>query len=158
MRVKFNISETLQYLIFAAKDGVVTSIGLIAGAAMANSTLTDIVRYTMILMAVLAASVTMRSIISDLREEISLKTSSLNNVLMVIVYFVVGMGLLVPFWLFSPGVALVMSMVISLFALFLIGFVGHNEDQQIARRVGVENVLIGGVTCFIGILFGILFK
>lgn len=151
--------------IFGTEDSLVSTVGLLAGIASAGVSKPSILIAGVVLIFVEAFSMAVGSFLSQQSVEESLsrgdassKESAKGGFIMFISYLVSGFIPLLPYVFWGIGTALVISIALSLFALFILGLVSAKVLRISALRNGVRMLLIGGIAVAMGVIVGLLLK
>jgi hypothetical protein len=157
MNAHIRASELREYAAFAIKDGFITCVGVLSAFAISSKSTSDILSIGIILVSVLAFSVSVRSVLSDRSERVNARRSIVNSSVILVSYLCSGALLLAPYILFSLNIATVLSVLVAIVSLF---FVPHIKSQQETNRIelGLENMFTGVLTSMIGLLIGLLLK
>jgi len=140
---------------------LVSTIGLLSGVAAAGTPLKTIILTGVILIFVEAFSMAVGSLLSDhsaeeyLKQgEVAIKKSLGASTVMFFSYFVTGFIPLAPYLIFSLDIAFIVSIVVSLIALFMLGMFNARESGLGMLSHGLEMLCIGGIAIVIGITIG----
>ncbi len=151
--------------VFGVEDSLVSTVGLLSGVAIAGVARETIFVTGVILIFVEAFSMAVGSFLSEhsASEYISQSTlpfanSIFGGVVMFFSYFISGFVPLFPYLFFSVNTALIISMIFSLIALFVLGIVSANFSKTNLWRGGFKMFLIGGLAIILGILIGKLIR
>lgn len=151
----------LRNFIFGAEDGLVSTVGLISGIAIADLPRSSIILTGVTLIFVEAFSMAVGSLLSEHsveeyenHTEVSLLYPAKGSLIMFFVYFVFGFLPILPYVFVSKESAFWISIIISLTALFILGAVSSKFFGTKIIRHGFEMLLIGGAAIAIGILVG----
>lgn len=145
----------LRNLVFGVEDGLVSTVGLLSGIAIAGVPRPTIFLTGVILIFVEAVSMAAGSYLSeasvDEREHVKNvpAKSSEAGIVMFISYFVAGFIPLFPYVVYEVGTAFPLSIAVSLVALFLLGYWSGRKLRSAARMA-----FIGGAAIAVGILAG----
>lgn len=158
----------MKNLIFGAEDSLVSTVGLISGVAVANTSKPTIILTGMILIFVEAFSMGIGSFLSDdfavdihenvhstrKKRKISPYNSYLGGIIMFWAYFVSGFIPLFPYVFLSSANAFWISIVLSLITLFLLGSFSAYVFKVNVLRHGLKMAIIGGIAIGIGVIVG----
>ncbi|KKU83844.1 hypothetical protein A2973_05875 [Candidatus Gottesmanbacteria bacterium RIFCSPLOWO2_01_FULL_49_10] len=144
--------------IFGVEDSLVSTVGLLSGIAVGGVARSQIVLTGMVLLFVEAFSMGVGSLLSEQsareylsHKETSLGGSLLDSIIMFTSYFVAGFIPLSPYFLFDPARASVLSVTLTLCALFLLGSVSGKFFGISVVRNGVRTLIMGGVATAVGV-------
>lgn len=149
----------LRNLVFGVEDGIVSTVGLLSGIAIAGVPRPTIFLTGVILIFVEATSMAAGSFISeesvnDLSEREDAPQQSLSaGAVMFASYFVAGLIPLSPYLILDVGQAFFASIVASFFALFLLGY-WIGKASRSPWRKALRMMLVGGAAILIGIIAG----
>ena len=151
----------IRNFIFGAEDSLVSTVGLLSGIAMAGVSRRDIILTGIVLIFVEAFSMGVGSILSEHtveeyeKQENSIAHQSLaGGLIMFISYFIAGFVPLAPYLLFDRSTALAISILPSLIALFLVGFISAKMFRIRALHHALEMFILGGAAIMIGVIIG----
>lgn len=147
--------------VFGGEDSLVSTVGLLSGVAAAGITKADIVLTGTILIFVEALSMAVGSFLSENSAEEYLKKSELplrsavtTGAIMFGSYFLLGFIPLLPYLLWPVSAAFSASIIASLLALTLLGWISGREFKVSAWRSGMKMLILGGLAIGIGIIVG----
>lgn len=147
--------------IFGVEDSLVSTVGLLSGIAIAETPLKIIILTGVILVLVEAFSMAVGSFLSEYsaeeyseRRRVSPKESLIDGAIMFFSYLLSGLIPLAPYIFFSQAMALPISIVASVSALFLLGILSAKISRISMLYSGMRVGIIGGVAILIGILAG----
>lgn len=147
--------------IFGVEDSLVSTVGLLAGVAVA-----DVERHTLILtggvlIAVEALSMGVGSLLSEDFTERYVEQKNAEDMpsgggalIMFASYIVAGFIPLSPYLLLPRASAMPASIAASCGALFLLGFLGARKFGARGYRSGLKMLLLGGGAILVGVLVG----
>lgn len=151
--------------IFGAEDSLVSTVGLLAGVASAGIPRKDIIISGIVLIFVEAFSMSVGSFLSERTTEESLIDSQekLGNsliaaVIMFFSYFVSGLVPLFPYLIQNNLNAFWQSIIASLIALFILGFLSAKILKTKILKNALRMLLIGGMAIALGVIVGIIIK
>ncbi len=147
--------------IFGVEDGVVSTVGLLSGIAVANIPRTTILITGVVLIFVEAVSMAAGSFLSESsveeynnhREKIS-KSTFISGAIMFFSYFIAGSVVLSPYIIFSVSGALKISILVSILLLFVLGVTGAKISNINIFKSGLRMVVVGGIAIIVGLLAG----
>ncbi len=157
-------SSSVSYLrnfIFGVEDSLVSTVGLLSGIAVANVPKETIFLTGVILVFVEAFSMAAGSFLSESSADSYLKhtdNSSYHNLLsgtiMFFSYFVSGFIPLSSYLLWPVAIALKISILSSLIALFILGLIGARISGISLLKNAWRMAIIGGIAIGVGSLGG----
>lgn len=154
-------SAVARNTIFGVEDGLISTVGLLSGIAIAGVPQSTILLTGVVLILVEAFSMGVGSFSSeregmemDAHREVSVKQPLKLAGVMFLSYFLAGFIPLFPYLIWDAGEAVGLSILISLLALFLLGFVGGRVAKINPWRKGLQMLVIGGIAIFLGMLAG----
>lgn len=160
-RTKKIRENIVRNLIFGVEDSLVSTVGFVSGVAVAGLTGREVVLTGTILIVVEAFSMGVGSYLSeDAAEEFidhqkgASRSTILGAVIMFVSYILSGLVPLSPYLMFDPNFAIVPSVILSCFSLFLLGSISARYFRRNAIRHGIKMFVIGGIAIAAGILIG----
>ncbi len=151
--------------IFGAEDSLVSTVGLLAGVASAGIPRKDIIISGVVLIFVEAFSMAVGSFLSERTTEESLIDSQekighslIASVIMFGSYFISGLIPLFPYLLQSNTDAFWQSIIASLIALFILGFLSAKILKTKILKNSLRMLLIGGAAIALGVIVGKIIK
>jgi VIT1/CCC1 family predicted Fe2+/Mn2+ transporter len=155
----------IRNFIFGVEDSLVSTVGLLAGVAAGGMEQRGLVLTGIVLLFVEAFSMAVGSFLSEYSteeyaagQEVPSHYSLVAGSVMFTSYFVFGFIPLIPYIIFSPIRAFWISIVISLFALALLGVMSGRMFKVSVARTALRMVLIGGAAIGIGVLVSSLIQ
>jgi VIT1/CCC1 family predicted Fe2+/Mn2+ transporter len=151
----------LRNLVFGVEDGLVSTVGLLSGIAIAGVDRETILLTGVVLIFVEGFSMAAGSFLSEASvEEMhggvdDTRGSIAAGTVMFASYFTAGLVPLVPYLVFDVGQAFPFSVVCSVVALFLLGY-WSGRSSHTAWRKALRMTLVGGAAIFVGALAGSL--
>lgn len=156
-------SKNLRNFIFGVEDSLVSTVGLLSGIAIVGTSTKTIILAGIVLIFVEAFSMGVGSLLSDnsaeeysTKREVPLRKSFFSSSIMFGSYFVSGFIPLSPYLIFPTSKALPFSILVSLIALFILGYMSAKLSNLNKIRKGSEMLLIGGVAIALGSMVGLL--
>lgn len=148
--------------IFGAEDSLVSTVGLLTGIAAGGLSRHDIILTGVTLIFVEAFSMGVGSYLSEyttdesfLKESVAFTESLISSVIMFASYLIVGLIPLIPFVLFEDrSKGIVVSIISSLVALFILGTVSSKLLKLKFLRISIRMAILGGIAIGIGLLIG----
>jgi VIT1/CCC1 family predicted Fe2+/Mn2+ transporter len=151
----------IRNFVFGVEDGLVSTVGLLAGIAIAGVSQKTILLTGIVLIFVEAFSMAAGSLLSEhsvedytQRQEAPLKSSLGSGIVMFFSYFFAGFVPLFPYLLFERLTAFSLSIMVSLIALFALGVIGGRFSKTNFWRDGLQMAIIGGVAVVVGAVIG----
>ncbi len=162
---QLHLSIYLRNFVFGVEDSLVSTAGLLSGIASAGVPKTTILLTGVILIFVEAFSMGVGSFLSERSIEAYLKqTKSLfahsfaGGTIMFFSYFVSGFVPLLPYLILNVESAFWASILLSLAALFVLGFISAKVFKANVLQNGLRMLLIGGIAIGVGVFVGNLLK
>lgn len=147
--------------IFGVEDSLVSTVGLLAGVAVADVGRQTILLTGAVLIAVEALSMGVGSLLSESFTEEYVegkrerdRHSMTGALIMFISYAIAGFIPLLPYILLEPNPAFYTSIAVSCVTLYLLGFLGARYFGSRGFRSGLRMFLLGGGAIGVGILVG----
>ncbi|HEY4517878.1 MAG TPA: VIT1/CCC1 transporter family protein [Candidatus Paceibacterota bacterium] len=155
----------IRNFVFGVEDSLVSTVGLLSGIATGQVPHATILLTGVIYIFVEGFSMAVGSFLSEESvEEYAAKGNVpdrlpiLGSVVMFISFVAVGFIPIVPYMLWQGSVAVTISIVLSLFVLFLLGFIHGKISHINAASRAVRMALLGGLAIVIGVLVGNFFS
>lgn len=153
--------DVIRNFVFGVEDSLVSTVGLVSGVAAAGLPKTSILLAGIVLVFVEAFSMAAGSLLSDnsadefsSKSSISIFRSMTGAFVMFLSYFVSGFFVLAPYIIFSSDLALPVSIVISLLALFALGAFSAKLIGNSVFKKAFTMAFVGGLAIVLGILVG----
>src|SRR3989344_7385738 len=150
--------------IFGVEDGLVSTVGLLSGIAIADVPSGTILLTGSVLVLVEAFSMAAGSFLSEYsaeeylaKEKVIVGRPLLDGTIMFFSYFLSGFIPLFPYLLFLPDEALPLSIGFSLLALAGLGYIGSRITGASLLKGAIRMVVGGGIAIGAGILVGAFF-
>jgi VIT1/CCC1 family predicted Fe2+/Mn2+ transporter len=155
----------LRNTIFGVADSLVSTVGLLAGIGVSGAARSTVIVTGIVYAFVEAFSMAVGSFLSEesaeeyeTRNESSHKKPLLGGVIMFISFVSASFVPIAPY-LFSEGrLAIVISIVLSVVALFLVGIASAGASKLKLLRNGAKMAVLGGAAIMIGAAIGYLFR
>lgn len=151
--------------VFGVEDGLVSTVGLLSGVAIAGVARETIILTGLILILVEGFSMAVGSFLSESSEEdyraqaqVAHGRAEASGAVMFVSYLVAGFIPLAPYLIFSGVTAIAASVVFSFVALFALGIFGGRISHTGALRGAFRMTIIGGFAVALGVGVGIFFK
>mgnify|MGYP000375782336 CR=1 FL=1 len=156
---KVEFATYIRNFIFGVEDSLVSTVGLISGIAAAGVSKGNIFLTGIILIFVEAFSMGAGSYLSESSAEEYAKAKKSFSIqgalIMFFSYFAAGFIPLSPYLIFEINLALVVSIILSLLALFILGTVsGQISKTNHSARHGLKMLTIGGLAIAVGVIVG----
>lgn len=159
MKFKQNSAIFIRNFIFGVEDGLVSTVGLVSGVAIANMPRSEIVLSGVVLIFVEAFSMAVGSFLSEHsveeytdHKDVPLWNSALGGLIMFFAYFIFGFVPLSPYVFAPVKYAFWISIIFSLVALFFLGFLTSKISGAKVLRNGLQMLVIGGAAIVIGVV------
>ena len=149
----------LRNLVFGVEDGLVSTVGLLSGIAIAGVARETIFLTGVVLIFVEAFSMAAGSFLSEASvEEMDggeddTRGSVVAGIIMFAAYFLAGLIPLLPYLKFEVSDAFPLSILGSVGALFLLGY-WSGRNTKSAWRKAVRMALVGGLAILVGVFAG----
>lgn len=151
----------MRNFIFGVEDGLVSTVGLLSGIAVAGVAQKDILLTGMVLILVEAFSMAVGSFLAErsteayaIGRDIPLRYPVVDGVIMFLSYFIAGFLPLSPYLWLNIAWAFWVSIGLSLLALFVLGLVSAKVSRISLWRSGLRMFLIGGIAVGVGVITG----
>lgn len=160
-RSKIKDASYIRNFIFGVEDSLVSTVGLVSGIAIADLDRATIFLAGMVLIVVEALSMGVGSALAESSTEeyvykrgTSVKLPLIGGVIMFFSYFVAGFVPLTPYIFFPTATALPISIVASLFALFVLGAESARRFHANVIKSGARMLFFGGLAILAGMIVG----
>lgn len=161
VRSRTIFASWLRNFVFGIDDGLVSTVGLLSGVAVAGVPRSTIILTGLILITVEAFSMAVGSFLSEHsaeeyieRKETSFKLPFVDSIIMFLSYIGAGLIPLSPYFFFDARLALWYSIILSLATLFLLGAISAKLSKTNILRHSLEMLTIGGAAILVGIIVG----
>jgi len=151
----------LRTIIFGINDSLVSTVGFLAGISVAGVPRTTIVLAGIVYALVESFSMAMGDFLSEESAEEYMNKSSVSErpsviaaILMFISCVLASLIPLIPYILFTSGSALIVSVCLSVLALFIVGMLSARFSRLPMLWRGFRMALLGGVTIVLGVSIG----
>jgi VIT1/CCC1 family predicted Fe2+/Mn2+ transporter len=155
----------LRAFIFGVEDSLVSTVGLLSGIAIAGATQQAIFTTGIVLILVEGFSMAVGDFLSEYsaesyvsQAEVPFKRSFVAAFIMFFSYIISGMVPLFPYLIMAVDYAFIISIGLSLTALFALGVIGAKMSNIPAAKSGIRAAIVGGAAIAIGIFIGNLLK
>lgn len=152
----------LRTIIFGINDSLVSTVGFLAGISVAGVSRSTIILTGIIYALVEAFSMAMGDFLSEESSEEYLKQSSVKNrhsitaaVFMFISCVLASLIPLIPYIIFESGMALIISIGLSVVSLFIVGAISAKFSHLPVIWRGVRMALLGGAAIVMGVAIGL---
>jgi len=163
MSNRARLAKYLRNTVFGIEDSLVSTVGLLSGVAVVGTDVKTIILAGVVLIFVEAFSMGMGSLLSDHsaaefeeRREVKIRKSVTPSIIMFVSYFVAGFIPLAPYLLLAAPIALPVSILLALAALFILGAVSAKISGTKVLQHGLEMLILGGVAIGLGVIVGLL--
>lgn len=154
-------SLVIRNFTFGVEDSLVSTVGLLAGIAVADVGRSTIVVTGLVLIFVEAFSMAVGSLLSEqsveeyeMHKEVSLTKPLFASVVMFVSYVVAGMIPLGPFFFSASRQAVWSSIILTLISLFLLGVFNAKMFRVRVWKDGLQTLIMGGVAILVGVVVG----
>lgn len=161
----YGAAKNLRNFIFGVEDSLVSTVGLLSGIAVGGIIRSEIILTGVILIFVEAFSMGVGSLLSEHSSEeylhgrdIPIRMSVKGGFIMFISYFLAGFIPLSPYFFLEIDLALKISILFSLIALFVLGGINAKISKLGLLRHGLEMLIIGGIAVGIGVIVAIFIR
>jgi VIT1/CCC1 family predicted Fe2+/Mn2+ transporter len=162
MKMKNNkYSMIVRNFTFGVEDSLVSTVGLLAGVAVAGVDKSTVILTGAVLIFVEAFSMGVGSLLSEQsveeyesEKEVSLTKPAFAAVVMFVSYVLAGLIPLLPYAWASSGTAVQWSVGLTLLSLFLLGVFNAHLFRVRAWKDGLITLVMGGLAIVVGILVG----
>lgn len=160
---KYMSAAYVRSFVFGVEDSLVSTVGLLSGIAIANVSRGTILLTGIVLIFVEAFSMAAGMFLSEksaeeyvLKQNTSSHYSFVASVIMFFSYFIAGFIPLAPYVFADVASAFIVSIVLSLIALFVLGAASARLSQIRFLRESIRMLVIGGIAIGVGIAAGII--
>lgn len=154
-------SDFVRNFTFGVEDSLVSTVGLVSGIAITDMPRSAILITGTILIFVEAFSMSVGSLLSDnssrefeKKSSVPLATSVASAVVMFFSYFLSGFVIIAPYVFLENGNAMLVSIIISILALFVLGLITGKITGASPIKKGFVMALIGGLAVLVGVIVG----
>lgn len=161
--MRFNARTTVAFrnLIFGVEDGLVSTVGLLSGIAIAGVPRSTILLTGVVLIFVEAVSMAAGSFLSEASaEDLTRRNEDTRPIVagsvMFLSYFIAGFIPLAPYVFVPTSDAFGFSIVASLLALFVLGFWSGSLSRTRRFRSALRMSIVGGLAVAVGVAAGAL--
>lgn len=146
---------------FGVEDSLVSTVGLLAGVAVANVGKSEILITGFVLIFVEAFSMAVGSLLSEqsveeyqVQTHVSLAKPAVASLVMFFSYVFAGLIPLAPYFYTTSKTAVIISIALTLLSLFLLGVLNAKMFRAKMLRDGLFTLLMGGIAVGVGIAVG----
>lgn len=160
MKTKKDYSLFVRNFTFGVEDSLVSTVGLLAGIAVAGVDRSNIIVTGLVLIFVEAFSMAVGSLISEWSvEEYETKTASMVNpirasIVMFCSYVIAGIVPLAPYFAWTGTKAMIGSVSLALLALFVLGAANAKMFRSRVLKDGLFTLFMGGLAILVGVVVG----
>src|SRR3989338_7606910 len=147
----------LRTVVFGINDSLVSTVGFLAGISVAGVPRATLVLTGIIYALVEAFSMAMGDFLSEESAEEYISHSNVNDrlsvisaVLMFISCVLASLIPLVPYIIFTSGIAFVLSVCLSILSLFIVGMIGARFSRLPMLWRGIRMAFLGGAAIAMG--------
>jgi VIT1/CCC1 family predicted Fe2+/Mn2+ transporter len=153
-------SMVVRNFTFGVEDSLVSTVGLLAGIAVADISRSNIIVTGLVLIFVEAFSMGVGSLLSEqsveeyqVHKQVSLAKPAVASVVMFVSYVLAGLIPLAPYF-YETKHAVGISIGLTLFSLLLLGVFNAKMFRVSAWRDGLFTLIMGGLAILVGIAVG----
>ena len=153
--------EFVRNFFFGVEDSLISTAGLVSGIAAVGTASETVLLTGIVLIFVEAFSMAVGSLLSDNsarqfqdHQNVSLSKSVKGGITMFFSYFVSGVCVILPYFIFPAQNALPISVAVTLLLLFLLGILSAKISRTSILRNGLKMFVIGGSAVVIGVVVG----
>ncbi len=172
-RIHKKVSTYIREYVFGFEDGIVSTVGVVAGLTTAALSRNIILLATFIEIIVAAFSMAagtylslkaQRELSNDKRKVKSkakrkeIERPFIGSIIMFLIFIVGGFIVMAPYIFLNPHSALTFSFVISAISLFLFGAVKAHYTKSDWFKSGLEMLAVGSLAVLVGFILGSLFR
>jgi VIT1/CCC1 family predicted Fe2+/Mn2+ transporter len=158
-------SLVVRNIVFGVEDGLVSTVGFLAGISAASLSKQYILVTGVILILVEAFSMAIGSLLSEHtaeeyaeHKEVSMKRPFYASAVMFVSYVMAGLIPLFPYIILEPGLGQVWSVAISIIAIAALGWANARLfGLNIAKKI-IEMTVLGGLAILVGVGIGRLLR
>lgn len=159
----FNRLSSVSYFrnfIFGVEDSLVSTVGLLSGVAVADVPRSTILLTGIILLLVEGLSMAVGSFLTESSVEEYTQAEGLtgrniiSGVIMFFSYFITGFIPLSPYIFWPVDTALLVSVIFSVFSLFMLGVISAKISKTKVSRSGFRMAIVGGLAIIVGMIAG----
>ena len=149
----------LRNLVFGVEDGIVSTVGLLSGIAIADVPPATILLTGVVLIFVEAVSMAAGSFLSEASvddlsgQEKTSAQSTVAGMIMFTSYFAAGFVPLLPYMFLEVQQAFPVSIIAALGALFVLGY-WSGKGSRTPGKKAFRMMLVGGAAILVGVLAG----
>lgn len=154
----------IRNFIFGVEDSLVSAVGMMSGIALAGVPTNLVLVTGVVYIFVEAFSMAAGSYLSErsgeefaVQHSVSPFRSLIASTVMFFSYLIAGIIPIAPYAYFAPDLALTVSILGSLIALFVLGMVGARAAHTPLFSRAFQMMLVGGIAILLGIAVGKIF-
>lgn len=155
-----NKSIVIRSSMFGFEDGLVSTVGLLSGIAVAGVPNKTIILTGIVLVCVEALSMGIGSFLSEETVEEgdhkknAFRISFNSGVAMLLSYLIAGLIPLIPYFIGDSLINVYLSISITLISLLFLGLISANYAKISMLKNALRVLLLGGATVIIGVVIG----
>lgn len=153
----------LRTIVFGITDSLVSTVGLLAGLDVAGAPHQTLALTGIVYAFVEAFSMAVGNFLSEesaeeyeSKADVADRPSIIAGAIMFITFVLAALIPLVPYLIFTTGVALAASVAVSILALFTVGVVSARLARLPLLRRGTRMALLGGAAIIMGVVIGLI--
>lgn len=157
-----NSALYMRSIIFGINDSLVSTVGFLAGISVAGVPRMTIVLTGVIYALVESFSMAMGDFLSEESAEeyesqsnVNDRSSVISAIFMYVSCVLASLIPLFPYIIFAPGTALIVSIFLSVFSLFVVGVLGARFSRLPMIWRGIRMASLGGAAIVMGVAVGI---
>jgi VIT1/CCC1 family predicted Fe2+/Mn2+ transporter len=161
LRAKYESELFIRNFIMGVDDGMIATVGLLAGVSSGGAGKPAIVVTGMVAILVEAFSSSVGTILSEqsveeyeAHKDVPIKRALFGGFTMFVSYLFAGIIPLVPYFVFTGTEAVVLSILLTLLVLAVIAFVKARKFGVTSGKEILENLAIAGISIAIGLAAG----
>ena len=146
---------------FGVEDSLVSTVGLLAGIAVAEVDQGTIILTGLVLIFVEGLSMAAGSLLSEqsveeyeMHREVALTKPAFAALVMFLSYVISGLIPLIPYFISTSQNAIISSVILTLIALFSLGVFNAKMFHVRVWKDGLQTLIIGGLAILVGVIVG----
>ncbi|MEK7138341.1 MAG: VIT1/CCC1 transporter family protein [Patescibacteria group bacterium] len=165
--MKENSQKVINFrnFVFGVEDSLVSTVGLLSGIASASVPKGTIFLTGVILILVEAISMAAGSFLSErstedleAQHEVSPRKSIIGSITMFFSYLIAGIIPLLPYSFLEISLALPLSILFTLIALFVLGLFSAKISHTPILKSAIRMLVIAGIAILVGVIVGKIFN
>ncbi len=163
--VKAEAASLVRVIVFGVEDSLVSTVGFLSGIVAGGMARPQIMLTGIVLLFVEAFSMAIGSMVAEesaeeylQKQEAPFKQELFKGLVMFASYFFSGFIPLGPYYFIESQRALFLSVGMTFFALFLLGYLGGKFLHINVTRNTLRTMILGGTAICVGAAAAILFK